>query len=91
MELTPPGSGFGVELRGADIAENGTLWRLRAAFAEHSLLVFRDQRITDDSVAPVRRLGPLEITRSEPLATRRGSTYLHRWRPGDLVMWDNRA
>ena len=24
-------------------------------------------------------------------ATRREVTYLHRWRPGDVVMWDNRA
>jgi alpha-ketoglutarate-dependent 2,4-dichlorophenoxyacetate dioxygenase len=24
-------------------------------------------------------------------ATRPGRTYLHRWRPGDVVMWDNRA
>jgi len=33
----------------ADIAENGTLHaRLRAAFEEHSLLVFRDQRIDDE-------------------------------------------
>ena len=24
-------------------------------------------------------------------ATRPGLTYLHRWRPGDVVMWDNRA
>jgi len=52
MELTPLGSGFGVEVRGAavaDIAENGTLYAgLRAAFEEHSLLVFRDQRIDDE-------------------------------------------
>jgi alpha-ketoglutarate-dependent 2,4-dichlorophenoxyacetate dioxygenase len=52
MELTPLGSGFGVEVHGAavaDIAENGTLCaRLLAAFEEHSRLVFRDQRITDE-------------------------------------------
>jgi alpha-ketoglutarate-dependent 2,4-dichlorophenoxyacetate dioxygenase len=24
-------------------------------------------------------------------ATQRRYTYLHRWRPGDVVMWDNRA
>ena len=24
-------------------------------------------------------------------ATRPGATYLHRWRPGDVMMWDNRA
>jgi alpha-ketoglutarate-dependent 2,4-dichlorophenoxyacetate dioxygenase len=49
----------------ADIAENGTLHaRLRAAFEEHSLLVFRDQRIDDEiQLAYSRRFGPLEITK----------------------------
>ena len=66
--MTPLGSGFGVEVRGAavaNIAENGTLYtRLRAAFEQHSLLVFRDHRITDEiQLAYSRRLGPLEITK----------------------------
>jgi len=66
--MTPFVSGFGVEVRGAavaDIAENRTLYtRLRAAFEEHSLLVFRDQRITDEiQLAYSRRLGPLEVSK----------------------------
>ena len=69
MELTPLGSGFGVEIRGAalaNIVEDDALYAtLRAAFEEHSLLVFRDQRITDEiQLGYSRRFGPLEITKT---------------------------
>ena len=37
---------------------------MRAAFEEHSLLLFRDQAIADDiRVAYSRAFGPLELTR----------------------------
>jgi alpha-ketoglutarate-dependent 2,4-dichlorophenoxyacetate dioxygenase len=68
MEFIPLGPGFGVEVRGAavaDIAEDAALYAtLRAAFEEHSLLVFRDQQVSDEiQLAYSRRFGPLEITK----------------------------
>jgi alpha-ketoglutarate-dependent 2,4-dichlorophenoxyacetate dioxygenase len=68
MELIPLSPGFGVEVRGAtvvDIAKDAVLYAaLRAAFEEHSLLVFRGQQISDEiQLAYSRRFGPLEITK----------------------------
>ena len=68
MELVPLGPGFGVEVRGVsilDVASDGEAYKaVRAAFEEHSLLVFRDQAIADDvQVAYSRAFGPLELTK----------------------------
>src|SRR5260370_5491321 len=68
MDLIPLSPGFGVEVRGAtvaDIAKHVELYaEMRAAFEEHSLLVFRNQQITDEiQLAYSRRFGPLEITK----------------------------
>ena len=47
---------------------------MRAAFEAHSVLVFRDQAVTDESqIAFSRRFGPLEIT---PAATQGAGTHL---------------
>ena len=67
MEIIPLGPGFAAELRGvalADIAADDDAYRkVRAAFEEHSVLLFRDQEVTDDvQIAFSRRFGPLEIT-----------------------------
>ena len=67
METVPLGPGFAAELRGvtlADIAEDDTVYAaVRAAFEQHSVLVFRGQDVTDDGqIAFSRRFGPLEIT-----------------------------
>ncbi len=67
MEIIPLGPGFAAELRAvalADVAADDEAYRLtRAAFEEHSVLVFRDQDVTDDSqLAFSRRFGPLELT-----------------------------
>ena len=72
MELVPLGPGFGVEVRGVsmlDVASDGDAYRaVRAAFEEHSLLVFRDQDIADDiQVAYSRAFGPLELTKVSSL------------------------
>ena len=52
MELVPLGPGFGVEVKGVtmlDVATDAEAYKaVRAAFEEHSLLVFRDQPIADD-------------------------------------------
>src|ERR1700750_417360 len=68
MELVPLASGFGVEIRGVsilDVAIDADAYKaVRAAFEEHSLLLFRDQPIADDiQVAYSRAFGPLELTK----------------------------
>ena len=72
MELVPMGPGFGVEVRGTsilDVAVDADAYRaVRAAFEEHSLLLFRDQPIADDiQVAYSRAFGPLELTKAASL------------------------
>jgi alpha-ketoglutarate-dependent 2,4-dichlorophenoxyacetate dioxygenase len=66
MEIVPLGPGFAAELRGvtlADVpADDGAYRETRAAFEEHSVLVFRGQDVTDDAqIAFSRRFGPLEV------------------------------
>ena len=78
MDVVPLGPGFAAELRGvalADVAHDDAAYRaVRAAFEQHSVLVFRDQDVTDDSqIAFSRRFGPLEIT---PAATQGAGTHL---------------
>lgn len=68
MDIVPLGPGFAVELRGlslADIAADDAAYRAaRAALEQHSVLVFRDQAVTDDvQLAFSRRFGPLEVTK----------------------------
>ena len=65
MELVPLGPGFGVEMRGIaliDVAASDEAYQaVRAAFEEHSLLLFREQQISDDVQAAFSRaFGPLE-------------------------------
>jgi len=67
MEIVPLGPGFAAELRGvtlAEIAANDAAYEeARAAFEEHSVLVFRGQEVADElQVAFSRRFGPLEVT-----------------------------
>jgi alpha-ketoglutarate-dependent 2,4-dichlorophenoxyacetate dioxygenase len=67
MDIVPLGPGFAAELRGvtlADVAADDAAYRAaRAAFEEHSVVVFRGQDVTDDAqIAFSRRFGPLEIT-----------------------------
>src|SRR5207342_3855825 len=68
MDIIPLGPGFAVELRGvtmAEIASDGATYSaVRGAFEEHSVLVFRDQEVTDESqLAFSRRFGPPEVTK----------------------------
>src|SRR5215471_13607794 len=68
MELALLGPGFGVEVKGVsmlDVASDADAYEdVRAAFEEHSLLVFRNQQIADDiQVAYSRAFGPLELTK----------------------------
>ena len=68
MDAIPVGPGFAAELRGvtlADIASDDAAYAAaRAAFEEHSVLVFRDQKVTDElQLAFSRRFGPPEVTK----------------------------
>jgi len=68
MDIIPLGPGFAVELRGvtiAEIAADGAAYSaVRRAFEEHSVLVFRDQKVDDESqLAFSRSFGPPEVTK----------------------------
>jgi alpha-ketoglutarate-dependent 2,4-dichlorophenoxyacetate dioxygenase len=68
MEIVTLGPGFAAELRGvtlADVANDDEIYAaVRAAFEEHSVLVFRDQDVTDDIQLDFsRRFGPAEVTK----------------------------
>jgi len=68
VETIPVGPGFAVELRGvtiADIVSDPAAYSaVRAAFEEHSLLIFRDQVVEDESqLAFSRCFGPPEVTK----------------------------
>ena len=72
MELIPLGPGFGVEVRGAGLADvaarDDVYAAVRAAFEEHSVLVFRRQPITDElQVAFSQCFGPLEVAKAASL------------------------
>jgi alpha-ketoglutarate-dependent 2,4-dichlorophenoxyacetate dioxygenase len=68
MDIIPLGPGFAAELRGVTLAnvaaDDAAYQATRAAFEEHSVLVFRGQEVTDESqLAFSRRFGPLEVTK----------------------------
>jgi alpha-ketoglutarate-dependent 2,4-dichlorophenoxyacetate dioxygenase len=68
MDIVPLGPGFAAELRGVtleDVASDDAAHAAaRAAFEEHSVLVLRDQEVTDEiQLAFSRRFGPPEVTK----------------------------
>ena len=68
MDIVPLGPGFGAELRGvtlADVASDDAVYAaVRAAFEQHSVLLFRGQDVTDElQLAFSRRFGPPEVTK----------------------------
>ena len=74
MQIEKLGPGFGAELRGvtlADVANDRAAYdAVRAAFEEHSVLVFRNQEVTDDlQIAFSGRFGPLEVTKVGSMGT----------------------
>lgn len=95
MELVPLGPGFGVEVRGIDlidVATDAEAYKVvRAAFEEHSLLVFRDQKIADDvQVAFSRAFGPLELTKVSSLGQNTFYSRLTNTMNGKIVPPDHR-
>ncbi|HEV3156626.1 MAG TPA: TauD/TfdA family dioxygenase [Candidatus Baltobacteraceae bacterium] len=78
MEIVPLGPGFAAELRGidlVDVASNDAAYHaVREAFEEYSVIVFREQMVSDDmQVAFTRAFGPLELTKAGTLGA--GSFY----------------
>ena len=68
METIPLGPGFAAEIRGlglVDVAAGDAAYRqVRAALEAHSVLLFRDQKVTDDvQSAFSRAFGPLELVK----------------------------
>jgi len=68
MEILPLGPGFAAELHGITLrdakVDDAGYAAVRAAFEEHSVLVFRDQDVTDEGqLAFSRRFGTPEITK----------------------------
>jgi alpha-ketoglutarate-dependent 2,4-dichlorophenoxyacetate dioxygenase len=95
MELVPLGPGFGVEVKGIDLIDVATdaeaYKAVRAAFEEHSLLVFRDQKIADDvQVAFSRAFGPLELTKVSSLGQNTFYSRLTNNMNGKIVPPDHR-
>ena len=72
MEVVQRGPGFFAEIRGvalADVASSDASYRrVRAAFDEHSVLLFRKQQISDElQAAYSRRFGELEVAKAASL------------------------
>jgi alpha-ketoglutarate-dependent 2,4-dichlorophenoxyacetate dioxygenase len=72
MRILPLGPGFAAEVTGIDladvVAQPGLYGTVRAAFEEHSVLLFRGQSVTDENqLAFSRCFGPLEITKRASL------------------------
>ena len=68
MQIIPLGPGFAAELRGVTLAgvaaDEAEYKETRAAFEQHSVIVFRGQEVTDEAqLAFSRRFGPLEVTK----------------------------
>jgi alpha-ketoglutarate-dependent 2,4-dichlorophenoxyacetate dioxygenase len=79
MQIIPLGPGFAAELRGvtlADVAADDAHYAaVRAAFEDHSVLVFRGQDVTDEGqLAFSQRFGPPEVTKVGSLGT--GSNFV---------------
>jgi alpha-ketoglutarate-dependent taurine dioxygenase len=66
LTITPIHPYFGARVEGVDLEETldePTFRRIFDAFQEHSVLVFGDQRLSDErQMAFSRRFGPLEAT-----------------------------
>ncbi len=72
MDVIPLHSEIGAEIRGvsmADVAHDASVYRaVRAAFEEHSILLFREQPVDDQiQVAYSAKFGPLESAKAASL------------------------
>lgn len=73
VRVTPLTGAIGCEIHDVDLAalDDAAFAAIHAAFLKHSVLVFRDQRLTEEQLADFgRRFGPLE---EEPFIPNKGS------------------
>ena len=64
MDIRPLTGALGAEILGADIRRPEHFDRIRAAFADHSVIVLRGQEITpEDHLAFARRFGTINVNR----------------------------
>ena len=65
LSIRPLAPALGAEIQGIDLSrplDEATFTDVRDAFHEHSVILFRDQRLTEEQhIAFSRRFGPLEI------------------------------
>ncbi len=80
MQVTPLHANLAAEIVGVDLTQalpDATIAAIEDAIADYPVLVFRDQRITDDQqLAFSRRFGPLEETRGTGIS-KPGEQRLH--------------
>jgi taurine dioxygenase len=64
MKIRPLTGGLGAEILGADVRDREQFEEIHAAFAKHSVIVLRDQKISpEDHLDFARRFGPININR----------------------------
>ncbi len=64
MDIRPLTGGLGAEIFGADVKDSAQFGEIRAAFAEHSVIVLRHQSVSpDDHLKFARRFGPINVNR----------------------------
>ena len=64
MQIKPLAGSLGAEIIGADVRNADTQGEIEAAFADHSVLVFRDQNLSpEDHRAFAKRFGNININR----------------------------
>ena len=64
MEIRPLTGALGAEILGADVRDPNQFDAIQTAFAEHSVIVLRDQSITpEDHLTFARRFGPINVNR----------------------------
>ncbi len=66
IAVAPIAGALGAEIHGVDLAtlDDATFLEIRQAFHDHSVIFFRDQRITPEQhIAFARRFGPINVNR----------------------------
>ena len=64
LEIKPLTANIGAEIFGADVSDPCQTDDLLAAFADHAVIVIRDQKITpDQQIAFAKRIGQINVNR----------------------------
>lgn len=80
MEVVPISNAIGAEIRGVDLSTNpggSTMDAIKQAWADHLVLLFRDQRLSDPQlVAFSRNFGDLDQAPPNEAANKKGGAYV---------------